>query len=100
MLLGKKLGLKHAVISLSEIQHEADLEKIVWEEDAYVESSVCDSFSIKVKGPVPYRSVILAFDSLLKSIEGETNHVFIERLEVKKPTKPEQMATIYVITGS
>ena len=97
--LGNKLKLKFAEISLEEITSEADLDRIVCEKDAVIQS--CFSYtSYKLDGPVTYRAVISIFDKMLCEINGETNHIFLEKIKVVSPTEEGNPYRIMFGTGS
>lgn len=95
--LQKKLKLKYAVISLEEITSEADLDRIICEKDAVLQSC-CTSY--RLDGPVTYRAVICAFDKILDEINGETNHIFLEKINVVSPKEEGNPYRILISTGS
>jgi len=93
------LNLQYAVICLEEIRTPADLDKVVCETDASVACSMdCEAF--EVKGPMTYRDLIEVFEKYLISIEGETNHVFLEKIEVQPSKEEGGRPLILMLTGS
>lgn len=99
-VLQKRLNLKHAVISLREITSEADLDKILCAKEAVIQSCFSKAFSYRLDGPITYRSVICVFDKMLEEINGDTNHVFLEQIQVISPTEEGKPHTILLLTGS
>lgn len=93
-------SLQYAKISLLDVETEEDLDIVVSEQDAIVCSTYSNAYDIEVDAPVTYRKVLFAFDKILQQINGETNHIFLERIEISKPKVAGQRARIWPVTGS
>jgi len=93
------LNLEYSVICLDEIKTAEDLDKVVCETDASVVCSM-DCAAFEVKGPMTYRDLIGVFEKYLISIDGETNHVFLEKIEVQPSKEKGGRPLILMLTGS
>lgn len=93
-------SLQYAKISLLDVETEEDLDIVVSEQDAIVCSTYSNAYDIEVDAPVTYRKIAYAFDKILEQIDGETNHVFLERIEVRLPSTVDARAVILLFTGS
>lgn len=100
-MFAKELGLKYAVFSIPGITTLEALDKVVCNQDAFVKNPGNWNFGgVEVDAPVTYRKVVYAFDKILEQIDGETNHIFLEGIEVRLSLKEGARAEIRVFTGS